>query len=361
MRSCRPNPVLPQLSNAPLLQSPGSLWRKQGAVSIRGLKAKELSAERTTELMQVMKAFTRDWGIAFDVEVTVAPGNTYALVARFSPRDFFVHDGRRLSSVMSNAIFRARAKALYQAVAADLKARCAEAFAIENQADLKIRQGLKDELACVVRNELEGVEAFARSLLATGRKLGLKLAVRFFEHYLGASGSSIALSREEALEFDLITNAATENVERFKERNFISTDRANPAFSAIEEITKNPKAEGVRFQDHWKVDFNASVLGIARFLRAAITDPIDTTSARFGPGESSLISCGGFELARLDDRILVSGTITRLWTDDGFNFDQGKSFHEEAQILEKHRKARPFKWEARWSDIVDGELLILVH
>ena len=55
----------------------------------------------------------------------------------------------------------------------------------------------------------------------------------------------------------------------------------------------------------------------------------------------------------------MSGTITHVWTDDGFNFDQGKSFHEEAQILEKHRKARPFKWEARWSDIVDGELLIL--
>ena len=101
---------------------------------IRGLKAKELSAERTTELMQVMKAFTRDWGIVFDVEVTVAPGNTYALVARFSPRNFFVHDGRRLSSVMTNAIFGARAKALYQAVAADLKARCVEAFAIKDPA-----------------------------------------------------------------------------------------------------------------------------------------------------------------------------------------------------------------------------------
>ncbi len=34
---------------------------------IRGLKAKELSAERTTELMRVMKEFTQDWGIAFDV------------------------------------------------------------------------------------------------------------------------------------------------------------------------------------------------------------------------------------------------------------------------------------------------------
>ena len=33
---------------------------------------------------------------------------------------------------MTNAIFGARAKALYQAVAADLKARCVQAFAIKD-------------------------------------------------------------------------------------------------------------------------------------------------------------------------------------------------------------------------------------
>ena len=56
----------------------------------------------------------------------MAPGNTYALVGRFSPRKFSVHNGRRLSSVMSNAVFLGVAKVLYVAVAADLKARCVE-------------------------------------------------------------------------------------------------------------------------------------------------------------------------------------------------------------------------------------------
>ena len=152
---------------------------------IRGLKAKELSADRQVELMQVMKEFTRDWGIAFDVEVTVAPGNTYALVVRFSPRKFSVHNGRRLSSVMSNAVFLGVAKALYVVVAADFKARCIEAFGVKDGADLKVQERLKDDLACVVRTELEGVQALAQLLLAEGRKRGLKLAVRFFEHYLG--------------------------------------------------------------------------------------------------------------------------------------------------------------------------------
>jgi hypothetical protein len=133
---------------------------------IRGLKAKELSAERTTEIMQVMKAFTQDWGIAFDVEVVVAPFDPGArsiasaraesrpLVARFTPRNFSVHNGQRLSSIMTNPLFLGIAKPLYQAVAADLKARCIEAFAIKDPVDVKILQGLKDDIACVVRTDL---------------------------------------------------------------------------------------------------------------------------------------------------------------------------------------------------------------
>ena len=90
----------------------------------------------------------------------------------------------------------------------------------------------------------------------------------------------------------------------------------------------------------------------------ALLDLGDTVSARFGPGESSLISCGDFNLTRQGDQILVMGAITHVWTDDGYNFDPGKSFDKEARILERHGKGKPFKWEARWSDIIDGELQI---
>ncbi len=230
------------------------MWRKQGTDSIRGLKAKELSAERTTELMQVMKKFTQDWGIAFDVEVTVAPFDPGArsiassgfesrpLVARFTLRNFFVHNGRRLSSVMTNAVFLGIAKALYQAVAADLKARCVEAFAIKDPVDVKIQQGLKDHLACVVRTDLEGVEALARFFLAEFRKKGFSLAVRFLENYLKANGDSIELTREEVLEFVEIQDAVQKNIERFKEKTIIAPRPKNPAFLVVEEITKDPKA-----------------------------------------------------------------------------------------------------------------------
>ncbi len=48
---------------------------------------------------------------------------------------------------MSNAVFLGVAKALYQALAADLKTRCVEACAIKDPADLKVQQSLKDDLA----------------------------------------------------------------------------------------------------------------------------------------------------------------------------------------------------------------------
>jgi hypothetical protein len=334
------------------------------------LKAKELGAARTTELMQVMKDFTRDWGIAFDVEVTRAPGHAHALVARFTPRHFSVHNGRRLSPVMSNAVFRGIAKELHDALAADLQARCAEAFGIKDQVcaeafgikdqvDVKIQQGLKDDLACVVRTELEGVEAFAESLLAFFRKEGFRLAVRFWEHYLGASRRTIEVSREEALEFDLVRNEVQENIARFKQRNFIAPESSTPGSLAVEDIAKNPKTRVAQFQDHWKADINlSSVSGIVRFVKAAITDKRDTASAFVGTGASTVTSTGDFLLRRQGDRVLVTGTITHLWTDPGFNFNPGQEFHPESQILERHGKAQPFQWNGEWSDEVEGLLQI---
>ena len=162
--------------------------------AIEGPIAALLNAERKVALKAQMKDFISDWGIALDVEIKKARGNDYVLAAHFSPRNLWVHTGRALSSVPNNAQFRARAKALYEAVTADLKARCIEAFGISDPADVKIQNGLKEELACVVRTELEGVEALTKPLLAEGRKRGLKLAVRFFEHYLGASGSPIEVA-----------------------------------------------------------------------------------------------------------------------------------------------------------------------
>ncbi len=339
---------------------------------IEGPAAKYLSAERKAELKQVMKEFIRDWGIAFDVEVKAVTANAPArtsrilidyesrpLVAHFTPRNLSIRLPRGLSAVPSNAQFRARAKVLYELVEADLKSRCAEAFAIKDPVDVKIQQGLKDDLACVVRTDLEGVEALTQVLLADWRKKGFTLAVQFLENYLKADGTAIELGLGESPEFDLGRNGAAENVERFKQRNLLSPDPSNPAFTAIDEISKKPDVTVTQFQDHWKFDLDYSATGIGRFLEAGIAEPDATVSAFLATGRSSVTSTGDFLLHRQGDRIFVTGAVTHLWNDvDGYNFNAGAFFGPESQILERHKKAKPFKWEVKWEEGILGELQI---
>jgi hypothetical protein len=335
--------------------------------AIEGPIAQLLSAERKVALKAVMKAFISDWGIALNVEIKPATNNlpprsnakwiheSLPLVAHFTPRNLWVHNGRTLSSVPNSTQFHARAKVLYEAVAADLKARGIQAFAITDPADVKIQNGLKDDLAHVVRTDLEGVEALAQFLLAVGRKKGFTLAVRFFEHYLRASGSSIEIGRGEALEFDLIRNAVQENAERFKQRNFIAPEQSTPGSLAVEEIAKDPKARFTQFEDHWKKDISFSMADQAKIL---VSGDTETASIAFGPGASSVTSTGEFLLRRQGDQVLVTGTITHVWTDPGYNFDRGKYFDEEARVLERQGKARPFLWKVEWRDAVVGLLQI---
>ena len=135
-------------------------------------------------------------------------------------------------------------------VEADLKARCLQAFGITDPVDVKIQNGPKDDLACVVRTDLEGVEALAQFLLADGRKKGFDLAVRFLENYLKANGDPIELSREEALAFDDVREAVRVNIKRFARDNLIAPkSNASGANEAVEAITKNPEEEVQRFND----------------------------------------------------------------------------------------------------------------
>jgi hypothetical protein len=69
-----------------------------------------------------MKAFIQDWGIALNVEVKAAPEyrqprsiptqtfESRPLVAYFTPRILWVHNGRNLSNTSNSVQFHARAK-----------------------------------------------------------------------------------------------------------------------------------------------------------------------------------------------------------------------------------------------------------
>ncbi len=111
----------------------------------------------------------------------------------------------------------------------------------------------------------------------------------------------------------------------------------------------------MQFQDHWKKDISFS---IADLIQSALSRDKKSASLALGPGASSVTSTGDFLLRRQADQILITGTITHLWTDPGYDFDRGKSFDREAGILERHGKAKPFQWKAEWRDAVVGLLQI---
>ena len=337
---------------------------------IKGTAAELLSAERKAALHDVMKAIAKELHIALDVEIKVTANNRPArterlrkdydslpLVAHFTPHGLSVDTGNGLSPVLNNTQFRAKAKALYEIVAADLKARCVAAFGITDPVDVKIQNGLKDELASVVRTDLEGVEALAQFYLADWRKKGFTLAVRFLEHYLKVDGSNIELSREEALTFDEVHDAAAVNIERFWQDNLIEPKSKDPdASEAVEAITNGPDVGIQAFDDHWVRGIPSKAL--ENWLKAMFGLEVDPLSGSlgFGAGGSNVTSRGAFYLKRTGNRIVVRVSVRHVWSDNGYDFNLEAPFHDESQVLERHKKAKPFPWEAEWDDIITGEL-----
>jgi hypothetical protein len=338
----------------------------------KGEAAKLLSAERKVELKAVMKDFISDWGIALDVEIKVAANNLPArssetledynslpLVAQFTSRNLSVHNGRALSSVSNNTQFQARSKVLYEAVGADIKARCVAAFGISDPVDVKIQNGLKDPLASVVRTDLEGVEALAQFYLADWRKKGFTLAVRFLETYLKADAGEISLSQDEALSFPDVRNAVRLNITRFWQINLIAPKTDQQGFQKMNAISKDREKNELQFTDHWvsPVSSKAMEVWLSRKFDAGL-DP-QTGSIGYGTGGSNLKSTGVFDLRRRGNRIAVTVFVTHEWSDDGYDFNKGAVFHDESQVLERHKKAKTFPWKATWEDVLKWDVEII--
>ena len=277
---------------------------------------------------------------------------------RFTPRNLSVRLPRGLPLVPNSTQFRVRAKALYEAVGADLKARGIAAFGITDAVDMKIQNGLKDDLAYVVRTDLEGVEALAQFILADWRKKGFTLAVRFFENYLKANAQFVPVSRDEALSFPEVQAAAGVNVGRFWEINVIAPETDAQGLQEVDAISKNPKENVKMYEDSWISGISSRAeKNFAKMKLGLDVDP-QSGSIGFGPGGSNLASRGEILLQRNDDWIAVTITVTHVWSDDGYNLDKGTVFYEESQILERHGKAKQFKWKAEWADVLTGRVQI---
>ena len=87
-------------------------------------------------------------------------------------------------------------------------------------------------------------------------------------------------------------------------------------------------------------------------------DPL-SGSLGFGAGGSNVTSRGAFFLKRTGNRIVVTVSVRHIWSDPGFDFNKDQPFREESQVLERHKKAKTFLWEATWDDRITDELEVL--
>ncbi len=360
---------------------------------ICGPLADQLPSGRRPALERLLRELSADYGICFDATVKSAPDGSRALVAELRPRP--ARQWSREAVPLTRSDSRPphpQARPVYQAIADDLSQRAAQAFRTSDPAAQAANRQLKGQLALIISDKLMTAEDQAQTVLfATGR-LQNKLAEQFWAHYLGASGEAFLLSRDEALAFQPVANAVAENNQRFLEQSLLAPKPLDTE-EALTQIPRNScpadprrlpegrgrlvsermrimmeKSKGGEAQilkDHWKVDIDESVFkGIERYLGQPYPDGLlleadERASLFIATGSSHVTSCGTFSLRRFGNNVLVTGRISHVWTDEGFNFNEGAYFSSEARILERAGKAAPFQWWASWDETVEGELAIV--
>ena len=325
--------------------------------TIGGTRSERLPPNRQHALNKIIDEISRDYGISFDVVVEGAAGVNLGVVAIFQPQSSV--------SPRSQAVLHFRqgdpksiqrqAPVLFRFLSQDIKDRCQRVFKVKKAS----YQILQDRLACAIMDELEDALAMAERWKARFNRFDNKVAFDLFSHYLGASGDIVTFGRDEALRYKLITDAVALNHRRFEQRGLpaprpriFAEDTTDQSVEARRRLEGGKFAETV--EDQFKVDFNTStVSGIERYLEAGGSELFNTLAFFVGPGSSHVTSRGVFKLFA-DGR--VTGVVTHTWTDEGYNFDAGKWFHAESVVLERHHRAKPFKWSAVWQDRVEGEV-----
>ena len=375
------------------------------AGTIRGLVGEFLPSrpplgDRPQALRQVLRELARDWGISFDVDLRTLPENALIVVAEFVPRRTPRPSGYPLSGGPGG--LARRAPQLHKMLAEEIRQRCRQIAKIVDFTDRRVEQKVEGLLAGVVLNELEGACFSAEKKLKTFQGFDNPLAARFFSNYLSATGRSIELTAKEALIFDDVMKAVAKNMQRFKEESLVAPkpplpDKRNPqaihfcpppqsrlpakqgkqVFHGLSQfLATGPGGAAAIVHDDWKVDITGAgiIVTAAQEITTKATEafamlidreakfsPIETPGILLGAGASHVTSRGIFELIWRGDNVLVRGNVTHIWTDEGYDFNQGALFSQEAKVLQRHGKAKPFCWWALWRHQVEGELAVIQH
>ena len=174
--------------------TPYKLNPSAGAGNVGGPKANGLTADGQRKLRQLLQEIGRDYGITFDVHVHAVPGNKYALAGSFRPNNLMLQDGRGSGThVPSSQALQIKARPLYQTLANDINARCARILGIKDTEDRRINDTLKNKLTCVVRSEVDGIEAWARARVVGSTSIGRNMVMycKYQLFYLEVNGRNI--------------------------------------------------------------------------------------------------------------------------------------------------------------------------
>jgi hypothetical protein len=158
--------------------------------------------------------------------------------------------------------------------------------------------------------------------------------------------------------FPDVQAAVAVNVERFWQINVIAPETDAQGLREVEVISKKPEEKVQEYEDSWVSGIPSRADKNFAKMKLGLDVDRQSGSIGFGPGGSNLASHGEILLQRTDDWIAVTISVTHVWSDEGYNFDKDAVFYEESQILERHRKAKPFKWAAEWTDVLTGKVQI---
>ncbi len=333
--------------------------------TVRGSKISDgwlLSGDLRKKLEGLLKDMSADYGFPFDAGVSHVPANKRILYASILPQDILVHDKGKWEYISDDRSLQRYGGPLAQLIEGDLKKRAKTLFRIKEKADLDAQQSFRHRLAIIVRSEADTVLEKYQGYLATGKANNWTFAVKMLEHYLSVTGTPITISRDEALSLNIVQQAATTNITRFREQNFENPAANNAIIQSFESLRNNVNGVAA-FADHWKVDISTiQAKGIFRLLKAASTDIGEhlnissTASYYFGAGDSSIRSTGMFGLTMQGNKVIINGSVEHVWSDLGYDFNVGSIYQEETAILEAAGYAKPFQWKAVWRDRIDGVL-----
>lgn len=191
-----------------------------------------------------------------------------------------------------------------------------------------------------------------------GRLFGLDNATAHLEHYRGATGDPMPMTREMVRSIAPFRNGE-KSIEYRYEQSFIESPSdvyANPESAPFVESRRRfgdqlralKDGESTIINDDWAVLYNN---WIKKYLGGGGYD----LDADFTWGNTSLKSIGTFTATRRGNTINIEGTATHS-LDDPYDFGPGPMYGNDAELLEQYGLAKKYNRSASWKRRFTGTI-----